>query len=340
MIADVIERIVRQVNFLTKNKNHLTIDADTHPTDLELLSGSLLDKYTRTPNYYHGRPISGDDLLREMKMAGVDMALIWQNPAATPYTTDQNENYNRLLLANEYIYKLGQSYPEKFIPAGWTDPKALGLDNALKIVDVFMDEFGFLVVKMNPAQNAFPIDSEEVITIVDKISKNKGIAAFHYGADTPYTPASGLEKIARSFPDTRIIGIHMGGGGASYNEGEELYNQTRELGLKYPNLFFVQSAKRDTHIESDFITYTLEGKPFSKNIACASDAPYGRQTWNYGGYRMMFKSLQNSGEHTDNRVRNNPEAFNEDMQQNFMGRNLAELIIDGYKIKFPQLFEN
>lgn len=132
----------------------------------------------------------------------------------------------------------------------------------------------------------------------------------------------------------------MGGGGASYNEGEELYAQTRELGLKCPNLFFVQSAKRDTHIESDFITYTLEGKPFSKNIACASDAPYGRQTWNYGGYRMMFQSLLNSRDHTDERVRNNPEAFNENMQQNYMGRNIAELIIDGYKLKFPQLFNN
>jgi len=29
---------------------------------------------------------------------------------------------------------------------------------------------------------------------------------------------------------TRIIGIHMGGGGAIYNEGEALYNQTREWG--------------------------------------------------------------------------------------------------------------
>lgn len=340
MRADVTQRIVRQVNFLINNKDRLTIDADTHPSNLKLLSGRILDKYKSSENYYHGRPISGDDLLREMKMAAVDMSLIWQNPAATPYTDNQSENYNRLLKANEYIFDLGQSYPEKFIPAGWTDPKALGLANALKIVDVFMNDFGFLIVKMNPAQNAFPIDSADVMAIVEKIAKNNGLVAFHYGADTPYTPAKGLEKIARSFPETRIIGIHMGGGGASYNEGEELYNHTRELGLKCPNLFFVQSAKRDTHIESDFITYTLEGEPFCKNIACASDAPYGRQTWNFGGYRLMFKSLLNSEEHTDERVRNNPEAFNEGMRQNYMGRNLAELIIDGYKLKFAHLFNN
>jgi hypothetical protein len=54
----------------------------------------------------------------------------------------------------------------------------------------------------------------------------------------------------------------------------------------------------------------------------------------------MFNSLLNSKDHTDERVRNNPEAFNGDIRQNFMGRNLAELIIKGYKIKFPQLFNN
>ena len=54
----------------------------------------------------------------------------------------------------------------------------------------------------------------------------------------------------------------------------------------------------------------------------------------------MFQSLLNSSDHTDERVRNNPEIFNEDMKKNYMGRNLAELIIDGYKLKFQQLFEN
>jgi hypothetical protein len=54
----------------------------------------------------------------------------------------------------------------------------------------------------------------------------------------------------------------------------------------------------------------------------------------------MFHSLQNGKGHTEERVRNNPNAFKEDMQQNYMDRNLAELIIDGYKIKFTRLFKN
>ncbi len=331
MEAHVKERIDHQVEFLEKNKNNLIIDADTHITDLEDLPEKLGKKYKDTANYFHGRPVSARDLLTEMSLAGVDMSLTWQNPSATPYTGNRDSNFNQLLKANEYIFTMSQENPEKFLPAGWTDPKALGLGNAVRIVEKCILEFGFPIVKMNPAQNAYPIDSREVFKVVEKISELNAIAAFHYGADTPYTPAKGLEKIARAFPGTRIIAVHMGGGGAGYVEGEELYNQTRELGLQYENLFFIQSAKRDTHIESDFITYTLAGEPFSKNIACASDAPYGRQTWNFGGYRLMFASLANGESHTDPRVRENPDLFNTEVIKNYMGRNFAELVIEGYR---------
>jgi predicted TIM-barrel fold metal-dependent hydrolase len=326
-----LNRIKNQLAYLQKNKNNLVIDADTHISDTGNLAAHLKKKYAESPNYYHGRPISGEDLLGEMKMSGVDISLIWQNPAMTPYTDDKVQNFRLLLQANEYISDQALKNPEKFIPAGWTDPKALGLDNALKICDICIRELGFLIVKMNPAQNAFPIDSKDVFKIIERISELKGTVAFHYGADTPFTPSEGLEKIAKSFPETRIIGVHMGGGGAGYVEAEELYHKTRALGLNYKNLFFIQSAKRETHIESDFIAYTLAGEPFFKHIACASDAPYGRQTWNFGGYRLMFASLVNGESHSDLRVRKNPELFNTEMVKNYMGRNFAELVIEGYE---------
>jgi hypothetical protein len=84
------------------------------------------------------------------------------------------------------------------------------------------------------------------------------IPAFHFAADTQYTPVSGLKKTGRKcFPNNRLLVIHMGGGGASYNEAETMYHEVRELGLEYKNLFFIESAKRDTHIESDFITLRI-----------------------------------------------------------------------------------
>ncbi|MFP4059516.1 MAG: hypothetical protein ACLFUC_03410 [Bacteroidales bacterium] len=60
------------------------------------------------------------------------------------------------------------------------------------------------------------------------------------------------------------------------------------------------------------------------------DAPYGRQTWNFDGYRWMFKSLKAGKNHTDKRVRENPNLFTDDVVKNYMGRNFAELALLGY----------
>lgn len=324
-------RIERQLRFLKENKNRLVIDADTHISDSVNLAEPFRSKYFQLDNYYHGKPISAEDLLAEMKMAEVDMSLVWQNPAVTPYGNDPDENFDTLLKANRYLFEVDSKYPGSFIPGGWTDPKNLGIERAMKMAEVCVKEFGFLFVKMNPAQNAYPIDSEAVVKVFTRIVELGAIPAFHFGGDTRFTPAEGLEKLALLYTGHPVLGIHMGGGGSSYMGGEEHYVKARELGLKYPNIKFIESAKRDTHIESDFITYQLAGEPFSKNIFCASDAPYGRQSWNFGGYRAMFKSLMDGANHTDKRVRQNPGLFSEEVARNYMGRNFAEFVIEGYE---------
>lgn len=325
------QRIEKQLKFLKENKNNLIIDADTHISDVENLPEPHRSRYFETDNYYHGKPISAEDLITEMKMAGVDMSLVWQNPAVTVYGNNKQKNFETLLAANRYIFDSVKKYPEKLIPGGWTDPKNLGVELAMEIAEICVMEFGFLFVKMNPAQNEYPIDSNNVVSVFNKIVELGGIPAFHFGGDTPFTRAEGFEKLAQLHPQHPVMGIHMGGGGPSYIEGEIHYQKARELGLKHTNIKFIQSAKRDTHIESDFITYQLAGEPFSKNIFCASDAPYGRQTWNFGGFRAMFKSLIDGKNHTDKRLQQNPELFNNEMVQNYLGRNLAELVIAGYE---------
>jgi len=325
------KQIDKSLAFLEKNKDHLIIDADTHITDIKNMDFEVKKKLMSTDDYYHGKPINAEDLLREMKMAEVDMSLIWQNPAATTYPGDHAGNFTSLLKANRYIFESWIKYSDKFIPAGWTDPKALGMNKALVLVDICVNNFGFPIVKMNPAQNKYPIDCEMVFEVLDHIISLGAIPAFHFGADTPFTPASGLEKVSKRLNPYPVIAVHMGGGGASYKEAEKQYLETRMMGLRNPNIKFILSAKRDTHIESDLISYQMAGEPYSRNICCASDAPYGRQTWNFGGYRWMFRGLKDGENHTDKRIRKNPGLFNDEVIQNFMGRNFAEIVINGFK---------
>lgn len=314
--------------YLEQHQSTLTIDADTHATDTAALTGALRERYERTTGYYHGRPVSAEDLLAEMEMAGVDMALIWQNPAATPYTDDQDRNAEALLAANRYIRDAAARYPGKFIPAGWTDPKACGEGNALRIAETCVLEFGFPIVKMNPAQNQFPIAGPEVGRVVDRIVELGAVPAFHFGADTPYTPAEGLEAVALRHPEHPVLAVHMGGGGAGYEEAEELYQKARALGLRRPNIHYVLSAKRDTHMESDIIAYQLAGPAFSGRLFCGSDAPYGRMSWNFGGFRAMLRSLQNASRHTDPRVRAHPELFRDGFEQAYLGGNFARFVAE------------
>lgn len=325
------KRIVVQLEYLIKNKEHLVIDTDTHVTDTKNMAAVLKRKLLATHDYYHGKPVSAEELLAEMTMADIDMSLIWQNPAATVYSDTKKSNYYALLNANQYVYEASIQYPQKFIPAGWTDPKALGIDLAIQLVEKCILGFGFAIVKMNPAQNGYPIDSEQVIPVFEKIIELKAIPAFHFGSDTEFTSAEGLARLASQYPDNPIIAVHMGGGGASYTDAEDQYIKARKIGLMHPNIRYVLSTKRDTHIESDLITYTLAGSPFNRNIFCASDAPYGRMTWNFGGFRWMFKSLVNGMAHTDVRVREEPDLFTPETVKNYMGKNFAEFMIQVYQ---------
>ena len=325
------ENIKKCLAFLETARDNLVIDADTHISDTARLEASIQAKYLSGENYYHGKPVNAEDLLKGMKQAGGDMCLCWQNPAATFYPGDEEGNYLALYRANQYISDSWEKSPEKFIPAGWTDPKALGMERAIKLTRQCVQDFGFPIVKLNPAQNRFPIDSSQVIEIVDEIIELGAIPAFHYGADTPFTPAKGLEKVARHLGDRWLIAVHMGGGGASYNEAEEQYQETRLMGLENPNIKFVMSARRDTHIESDLITYQLAGEPFKSNLCCASDAPYGNQSWNFGGYRAMFASLMDGRNHPDIRLNKRPDLFDEDSVRGYLGGNFARIAIRGLR---------
>ena len=128
--ASARARIETRIVHLERVRDEVVVDADTHPSDPESYPPDLAARLSADPDYFHGRPIDGAELLGLMGLADVGMALCWQNPAVTHYTDDPAENARRLLAANAAIAGLAERHPDRIIPAGWTDPKALGLDAA------------------------------------------------------------------------------------------------------------------------------------------------------------------------------------------------------------------
>ncbi len=316
--------------WLAEEGHRLVLDGDTHATDPALVPAPMQARMAAEPGYFHGRPLTAEELVWEMDATDVDAALCWQNPAATPYGDDKAANRAALWAANRAIAEAAERFPRRFIPAGWTDPRALGRDAAIALARACVEELGFAVVKMNPAQNAYPIDDPDVLAVVDALVSLGAVPAFHYGGDTSFTPAEGLARVAARHPGHPVIAVHMGGGGGHFVASEPLYQATRALGLATPNLFWILSARRDTHSESDLIAFRAAGAPFDRAIALASDAPYGRMSWNFGGYRQMFATLRHPG-HPDPRLRADPSLFDDEAVARFMGGNLAALLVEAHR---------
>lgn len=311
---------------LEQNADRLTIDADVHPTDRDAVPPEVARRMAAEPGYFHTRPILSEELIRRMDLAGVDMALCWQNPAMTVYCDDRDANARALTESNRRIAALARAHPTRVIPAGWTDPKALGVGNAIALAKRCVTEFGMAVVKMNPAQNAYPITDPMVVETVEEIAEMGAVPAFHFGSDTPFTPTEGLVEIAERLGDHPVIGVHMGGGGGHFVEAEATYQSARAAGLSHPNIFYVLSAKRDVHMESALIAYAAAGQPAKNQIAVASDAPYGDMTFQMGGFRALFARLAEGAGYPDPRLAANPTLFDAATVQGFMGGNIARLV--------------
>ncbi len=305
-------RVKRQLEYLMTIDKKIIIDADTHISNIDDGKDKSL--------YYHGKAFSVDKLIHSMDINGIDMSLCWQNPAFTEYFgNDYKRNFTSLLNSNKYIYESALKYPERIIPAGWTDPKGLGEEAALDMIDVCIQEFGFCVIKINPAQNEFMINSPQVKKLVKRIIEQGAIPAFHFGADTCFTPVEGLRDIADTFKDSLILGVHAGGGGASYMEAENHYQEVLQLGKDCKNILFIESAKRDTHIKNDLLFFSNFGKTQFRNLAWASDFPYGNQGWNYRGFLGLIHELEEE--------KLSLPSFSESV----LGGNLKEILIDVYK---------
>ncbi len=190
------------------------IDADTHIS----------------PTPQQGCSIKAEELIQRIDECGVEKAYAWIHP---PYERGQLDE------SLKYLYQSWKQYPDRIIPFGWADPN-LGIGRALDTVKRCVTEYGFVGVKLNGAQNYFNINDDAVLPVVEAVAESGTVAAFHIGADSaenthPYR----LGAIARRFPDTRFLMIHMGG--ASF---EDLSQAAIDVARELPNVTLVASAIR------------------------------------------------------------------------------------------------
>jgi hypothetical protein len=250
----------------------MIIDADTHIS----------------PTGEDNMAITVDELLRRMDRAGVDKALVWLRP---PYLREIDES-------NAYVHAVVKAHPERLLGFGWADP-CLGTEKALDEARRCIEEYNFYGVKLNGAQNHFYIDDPVIAApIVEYIASSGKILAFHIGTDAyEQTHPFRLGKIARRYPETQILMVHMGGVGFA-----DLSNAAIEIAQEYPNITLIGSAVRHLAVQK---AIRILG---ASRVCFGSDTPFALMHVEVAAYKALL-----AGEVT-------PQE-----EQDVMGGNLARL---------------
>lgn len=230
----------------------MIIDADCHITPLK-----------------GGLNIHTEELIRRMDYSGVDKAVTWLQPAYFPDVDT----------GNALVYEATKKYPERILGFGWADPH-FGMDATKDQIKRCVEEYGFYGVKLNGAQNRFFIDSETMaLPLIEEIAKTGTILAFHIGTDAiEATHPFRLVKIAKCFPDTQILAVHMGG--VAFHD---LSDACIEAAQECPNITLIGSGVRAVNILKAIKTLGAE------RVCFGSDTPFALMHVELAMYKALLK---------------------------------------------------
>jgi predicted TIM-barrel fold metal-dependent hydrolase len=216
-----------------------------------------------------GWGIQAEELIRRMDYAGVEKALTWLQPAYFPNVD----------AGNALVYDATQEYPDRILGFGWTDPH-FGLDAAKDQIKRCVEEYGFYGVKLNGAQNRFYIDSQDMaLPLIEEVAKTGAILAFHIGTDAyEATHPFRLAKIAKRFPDTQILCIHMGG--VAFHD---LSDAAIEAAQECPNITLVGSGVRAVNILKAIKTLGAD------RVCFGSDTPFALMHVELAMYEALLR---------------------------------------------------
>ena len=228
--------------------------------------------------------------LETMELAGVDKTLVWLSP--WDYVGKEIAEHNK------YIYEAAKAYPEKILPFGWTDP-TIGVEYAKKIVRLCAEDYGFYGIKMNGAQNNYYIDDPKIaLPVAEEIARTGKMIAFHIGPDAyEQTHPWRAMKIAKMFPETKILMVHMG------MTDKKMVRAVIEIAEECPNMTLIASATWDREA-----LQAIKALGVSR-VCFGSDNPFRKM-------RVVKAMFQTSFEE---------ELSNKEIED-FMGKNLANLV--------------
>ncbi len=153
-----------------------------------------------------GGPDRGDgasqtavEIIRNMDRVGIDMAVVFPFNEVKPGIS--------FSLANNYIAKATEQYPERLIGFARLDPN-YG-KKALTELDRAVVRLGLRGVKLHPSSQKFTLDNPIVTRIIEKAAELRVPVVFDSGK--PVSSPEGIGTLAAKVPKAPIIMAHMQG---------------------------------------------------------------------------------------------------------------------------------
>ena len=229
----------------------MIIDADCH------ISSRKFDELALTP----------PELIDQMDRAGVEKALVWLRP----YDRDIDRE-------NRAVYEATKRYPDRLLGFGWANPR-LGKAVTGATIRSCYDEYGFLGIKFNGAQDYYVIDDVSVMPYIEAAASYGRPIAFHIGADFyENTHPFRLGRIAARFPEITFLMVHMGGAGLP-----ALDRSAVEVALEHPNVTLIGSA-----IGERAILRAIKALGAAR-VCFGSDSPFGLMHVQLAMYRALLR---------------------------------------------------
>ena len=234
----------------------MTIDADCH------LSSAKHDELAMTEK----------ELLETMDKAEIERALIWLKPTYS----------KEIARENKAVFEASQHHPDRFLAFGWANPR-LGEKETYETLERCLNDYNFLGIKFNGAQDDYVIDAPSVLPFIAQIAEAGKVIAFHIGADFfenthPYR----LGNIAQQFPETKFIMIHMGGAAIP-----TLARAAIETAQKHKNIHIIASAIPDRAIVQALDSLGTE------RISFGSDSPFRLMHVQLAKFKALLQNYSN-----------------------------------------------
>jgi predicted TIM-barrel fold metal-dependent hydrolase len=152
-------------------------------------------------------------------------------------------------VSNEFIKNAFDKYPEKIIPFASLNP----LDkNSPKKLNYLVKKLKFKGLKIHPRKQKFELSDKRIFPIFKEAENLKiPVTIDVFPWDAPISLEGimpiHIDRIAKSFPDLKILIAHSGG-------------------LKFEDAFLVAKANRNVFLEISFTISVIKNSPYEKQF--------------------------------------------------------------------------